>query len=222
MKCLWRSRVSPVLPFNETKTTVFGQEFQWLNLSPGLKHSRISEFSWNLWSTGQGSSKATVRKTAQLGHFLKKTPRHRLLHDRNSTRAPFLGQRLPKPALLPAWEPATSAERRDGASADGDFCFGVLLRHLVLDLVCVPRVAAGHGAEGGRAPAAFDHATAGLHLHVQAPLHAAHLHVLVQVPVHVALGCGQLHLETKETCLSEDTSKVSHTLLFVQTLIVVD
>ena len=41
---------------------------------------------------------------------------------------------------------------------------------------------------------AFDEPAAGLHLHVQAPLHAAHLHVLVQVAVHVALGCGQLQL----------------------------
>lgn len=42
---------------------------------------------------------------------------------------------------------------------------------------------------------AFDEPTAGLHLHVQASLHAAHLHILMQVSVHVALGCGQLQLE---------------------------
>ena len=42
---------------------------------------------------------------------------------------------------------------------------------------------------------AFDEPTAGLHLHVQAPLHAAHLHILMKVSVHVALGCGQLQLE---------------------------
>lgn len=41
---------------------------------------------------------------------------------------------------------------------------------------------------------ALDEPAAGLHLHIQATLHAAHLHVLVQVPVHVALGRGQLQL----------------------------
>lgn len=40
----------------------------------------------------------------------------------------------------------------------------------------------------------FDEPPAGLHLHVQASLHAAHLHILMQVPVHVALGRGQLQL----------------------------
>lgn len=41
---------------------------------------------------------------------------------------------------------------------------------------------------------AFDEAPAGLHLHVQSPLHAAHFHVLVEVAVHVALGRGQFQL----------------------------
>ena len=41
---------------------------------------------------------------------------------------------------------------------------------------------------------AFDEPTAGLHLHVQASLHAAHFHILMKVSVHVALGCGQLQL----------------------------
>lgn len=42
---------------------------------------------------------------------------------------------------------------------------------------------------------AFDQPPAGLHLDVQAPLHAAHFHVLVEVTVHVALGGGQLQLQ---------------------------
>ena len=52
------------------------------------------------------------------------------------------------------------------------------------------------GAGGGclPVPRLGDKPAAGLHLHVQAPLHAAHLHVLVQVPVHVVLGRGQLQL----------------------------
>lgn len=41
---------------------------------------------------------------------------------------------------------------------------------------------------------AFDEPAAGLHLHIQASLHAAHLHVLMQVAVHVTFGCGQLQL----------------------------
>ena len=43
-------------------------------------------------------------------------------------------------------------------------------------------------------PRLGDEPAAGLHLHVQPPLHAAHLHVFVQVPVHVVLGRGQLQL----------------------------
>lgn len=51
---------------------------------------------------------------------------------------------------------------------------------------------------GGRAlpvPRLGDKPAAGLHLHIQAPLHAAHFHVFVQVPVHVVLSCGQLQLQ---------------------------
>lgn len=51
-------------------------------------------------------------------------------------------------------------------------------------------------APGGPSPVPGlgDEPAAGLHLHVQAPLHAAHLHVFVQVAVHVVLGRGQLQL----------------------------
>lgn len=76
-----------------------------------------------------------------------------------------------------------------------NFSLCILVWNLILDLVCVPWVAAGCGAERGRVPATFNHPPAGLHLYVQASLHAAHLHVLVQVSVHVALCCGQFHLK---------------------------
>lgn len=105
MKCPWRSRVSPVLRFDETKKkTVFGQEFQRQNLSPGLKHSRICsillEFVkyWTRIQQGHGEEDSTAGDAFKK----KRRPRHRFLHDRNSTQAPFLGQRLPKPAFLPA------------------------------------------------------------------------------------------------------------------------
>lgn len=148
---------------------------------------------------------------------LRKDARHQFLQDRSRITAPFLGQKRSQPQRFqPAhiragfWGPAISAQRRDGASATRDFCFSVLLRHLVLDLVCVPWVAAGQRAERRRGPAAFDHATAGLHLHVQTPLHAAHLHVLVQVPVHVTLGCGQLHLKKDNICVWDNTVVSTH------------
>lgn len=76
-----------------------------------------------------------------------------------------------------------------------NFSLCILVWNLILDLVCVSWVAAGHRAERGRVPAAFNHPPAGLHLYVQASLHAAHLHVLVQVSVHVTLCCGQFHLK---------------------------
>ena len=82
-------------------------------------------------------------------------------------------------------------------SADWSLALSVLVQ-LVLDLVGVPWVTAGHGADRRGAPAALDHPPAGLHLDVQASLHAAHLHVLVQVAVHVALRCGQFHLRGAE------------------------
>lgn len=83
-------------------------------------------------------------------------------------------------------------------STNWDFSFCVLVRDLILDLVCVPWVAASHGAERRRVPAPFNHPPTGLHLHVEAPFHAAHLHVLMQVAVHVALCCRQFHLKNKQ------------------------
>ena len=51
-----------------------------------------------------------------------------------------------------------------------------------------------HRGGNVRVSALGDQPPAGLHLHVQAPLHGAHLHVLVEVAAHVALGRRQLQL----------------------------
>lgn len=201
-------------------------------LSASLKHLRI-HFSppKMMWSSGEGSSEAAVRKRAQLGLCLhpfslwskdappplpkqhkqyKSTssgpasvsrdhqnfnrsnrPRFRLLHlfsrvelYTHLTPARTTGGVQEEMGQSPAMQPSTN----------GDFSLCVLVRDLVLDLVCVPWVAAGHRAERGRVPAAFNHPPARLHLHVQASLHAAHLHVLVQMAVHVTLCRGQFHL----------------------------
>lgn len=101
------------------------------------------------------------------------------------------------PAFEPLWPtgPDSARNERGGPSTNRDFGLCVLVWDLVLDLICVPWVAAGPGTERRRVPAAFNHSPTRLHLHVQASLHAAHLHVLVQVAVHVALCCGQFHLK---------------------------
>lgn len=138
--------------------------------------------------------------------------KHNFLNNQRSIKAPFLGLNpnitLPhlgcstqnQLQLHPRLNPRDqqSGERTNEPcrpSTNRDFGLRVLVWDLVLDLVCVPWVTAGRGAERRRVPAAFNHPPTRLHLHVQPSLHAAHLHVLVQVTVHVALRSGQLHLQ---------------------------
>lgn len=183
-----------------------------------------------MWSSGQGSSKAAVRKRAQLRLYLHpfslwSKDDHHFLNNRNSIKAPVLDlHQWARPSehrsnrsrlrlfhlssrveLYTHLTPVTTRGFQEDVgqgpalqpSTNGDFSVCVLVWNLVLDLICVPWVTAGHGADRGRVPATFNHPSAGLHLHVQASLHAAHLHVLVQMSVHIALCCSQFQLESE-------------------------